>query len=180
MRQGKLGLGARLPLDLPPPFFAILDLRLTMLDATFDHFSLLLLQITGLIYRVIRYFFWSTSLFLLLYVAVQSCSRDIERLADIRNRIVCILVERLRHRLFLLVEGFGSSPLFPSRSGCLQSCLGTFPDDIPLKLCEGTKDMKDQLSSGGGGINVLGNAFEPYLSLMESSNGLNQMPQGTA
>src|SRR4051812_1368691 len=81
------------------------------------------------------------------------------------NAVLFVIVERLRHRYFLWrIEGlcFGSAADSSSGSGCLQSCFGSFPNQITFKLGKRGKDIENESAIAGGGINTLGEASNPH------------------
>jgi hypothetical protein len=90
-----------------------------------------------------------TGLFARLECAVQRGFGDLERPANLRNR-VSLLIEILGNNELPCGKGFWSPAFFPSRSGCSQTCLGSFPDQVSFKLRKSAKDMEDQFSAAGG------------------------------
>jgi hypothetical protein len=53
-------------------------------------------------------------------------------------------------------------------------------NQVPLKLRQSSKDMKNQFPTTGGGINVLCEAFKPNPTFLKSGQGSNEMGQGAA
>jgi hypothetical protein len=78
-----------------------------------------------------------------LDIAVQRGSGDLEGLANLRNRVSLIAVERLGNTESFAGEGFGSAAFPPSGSGRHKSCLGSLPNQVSLKLRKSAEDMKD-------------------------------------
>ncbi len=92
-----------------------------------------------------------------------------------------VVIEGLRHCYFVCRwQCFGSAAFSPTRSGCLEACLGSFLDNIPLKFCQCSKNMENELAAAGGGVNVLSNTFEAYVAVVESGNGFYKMLEGAA
>jgi hypothetical protein len=56
---------------------------------------------------------------------------------------VSLLVEILGNTTLFPGESFGSAAYSSSFSGSTQSCVGSFPDQVSLKLRKSTKDIKD-------------------------------------
>ena len=56
----------------------------------------------------------------------------------------------------------------------------SLPYDIPFKLSQRSKDVKDQFSSGCGGVDILGDALEADVSVVQAGDGLDEMVEGTA
>jgi hypothetical protein len=52
--------------------------------------------------------------------------------------------------------------------------LCSLPDDVALKLGKGSEDMKDQFSATSGGVDVLGDALEADVSVVEAGDGFNE------
>src|SRR3954467_7380193 len=58
--------------------------------------------------------------------------------------------------------------------------MGPLPDQIPLKLSQGAKDVKDQLATAGGGVDLLLQGPEANAALLQVPDGVDQMRQGAA
>ena len=84
-----------------------------------------------------------------VYRPVQRGFGDLERPANVRNGVP-LLVEIPGNTQLLSGEGFWPAAFFPSGSGCGQTCLGSFPDQVSFKLRKSAKDMEDQFSAAGG------------------------------
>src|SRR2546421_1636711 len=96
-----------------------------------------------------------------------------QRIADGGDGVVFIVIERLgNEHFFCIIECRRSWPTSSpsSCSGSQESCLGSFPDQIPLKFSQRTKDMEDQFSAAGCGVNIFRDAFEANLSYMEGAD----------
>jgi hypothetical protein len=85
------------------------------------------------------------------------------------------VIEFLRNAALLRCHGFGSATFFPSGTGSNKAGLGSFPNEVSLKLRQCAEDMKDQLSPAGGGINVLRQALKPNAPFLKVCQGGNQM-----
>ncbi len=77
-------------------------------------------------------------------------------LGDLSHIVRAIRHEGLDHRdVFVLELGGAPSPP-PARSGCLQACQGTFPDQVPLELCQARENVEDELAGRRGGVDLFG------------------------
>ena len=56
----------------------------------------------------------------------------------------------------------------------------SLPYDIPFKLSKRSKDVKDQFSSGCGGVDILGDALEAGVSVVQAGDGLDEVVEGSA
>ena len=56
----------------------------------------------------------------------------------------------------------------------------SLPYDIPFKLSKRSKDVKDQFSSGCGRVDVLGDALEADVSVVQAGDGLDEVVEGSA
>ena len=65
----------------------------------------------------------------------------------------------------------------PGRS---ETCLGSFPDDVPLKLGKRSEDVENELSSGCCGVDCLGDRLEAGLAVVEAGDRLNEVLEGAA
>src|SRR6266496_4618469 len=106
-----------------------------------------------------------------------------QRFADVNYAVVFVVIERLCHEYFFCIiecrcSWSSSSP--SSGSGSQEACLGSFPDQIPLKFSQRPKDMEDQFSAAGGGINIFGDAFEANVTVMKSTDRFNKVFKGSA
>jgi hypothetical protein len=61
-----------------------------------------------------------------------------------------VVVEGLGNAYAFVSEGFGSTAFFPSGTGCCQSSLSSFPNEVSLKLRQCAEDMEDQLAATDG------------------------------
>src|SRR5436305_2736091 len=105
-----------------------------------------------------------------LDVAVQCSARNMEGFANLIDGVVFIIVQRLCQGDFLwCIQGLclWSAAYSSSCSGCLESCFGSLSDQITLKLGKRGKDIENEPAIAGSGINTLGQAFKPDLSLVE-------------
>src|SRR4051794_5496304 len=58
--------------------------------------------------------------------------------------------------------------------------MGPLPDQIPLKLSQSAKDVKDELAAAGGGVDLLLYRAEANAALLQVPDGVDQMRQGAA
>jgi hypothetical protein len=58
--------------------------------------------------------------------------------------------------------------------------LSSLFDNFPLKFSKSAKDMKDQFSSAGCGIDVLGQALKAYPPFVKGSDGVDEVSQRPA
>jgi hypothetical protein len=79
-----------------------------------------------------------------------------------------LVIEILGNTELFTSKGFWSAAASSSGSGSSQSCLCSFPCQVSLKLRKRAKDMKDQFSAAGCGINILSQAFKPNVPLSRS------------
>ena len=89
------------------------------------------------------------------------------------------LVRQASHTLPLLRGERPRSPQLaasPAHRG--QAGGGTFTDEIPLELGEGTKDVEDELAAAGGAIDLLGQADKADLACLELGHQLDQSLEG--
>jgi hypothetical protein len=68
----------------------------------------------------------------------------------------------------------------PGSSSSCQACVGPLPDEIPLKLCERSKDMEDELAATGRGVDLLLQGAEANALADKSGDRLDQVWQGAA
>ncbi len=110
---------------------------------------------------------------------VERCPGYTKRLTDFFHR--CIRSVELSGNLDLLCTQFVPSPASsPSCSGSLESCLCSLPDNLPLELSQAGEDIEDQLSTGGCGVDTLGEALKANAPFLKISHGSNEMRQGAA
>jgi hypothetical protein len=70
----------------------------------------------------------------------------VEIATNVLHRCLPILVELAGKGDFSgVVRKFWPSSLPPPRPGSLDACLGSLPDDVPLKLGQCPEDVEDQL-----------------------------------
>src|SRR2546429_621118 len=67
-----------------------------------------------------------------------------------------------------------------SDSRCSKPSVGALVDHVALKLCQGSEDVEDELAAAGGGIDLLGDAFEADPTILELANRLDQMGERSA
>src|SRR5713226_1530534 len=92
-------------------------------------------------------FFFSSRLRLLrIHVAVNGCSRNTKHLTDFGDRVLPAVIKLSEHLNFLVVESSRPAAFFSSGPRCLKACLGSLMNDIPFKLGQRTKDMKNEFS----------------------------------
>src|SRR3954465_8188103 len=58
--------------------------------------------------------------------------------------------------------------------------MGPLPDQIPLKLSQSAKDVKDQLATAGGGVDLLLQGPEANAARLQVPDGADKMRQGAA
>src|SRR5947208_5940523 len=117
-----------------------------------------------------------------LNIPIQGRPLNIESLANLINGIVLIVVERLcQGDFFRCIEGlcFWSAAYSSSGSGFCQACFGSLSDQITFKLGKRGKDIENESTIAGCGINTLREALKADLSLVEIGNGFNQVLERT-
>jgi hypothetical protein len=57
----------------------------------------------------------------------------------------------------------------------LQARLSSFPNKVSLEFGQRSKDVEDKLPTWSGSVNLLGKAFEAYISLVQFSNCANEL-----
>jgi hypothetical protein len=62
----------------------------------------------------------------------------------------------------------------------LEPCFRSLFDDLPLKFSKSPKDMKDQLSSAGCGVDVFLQALKAYYPVMKLGYGVNEVSKRAA
>jgi len=65
-------------------------------------------------------------------------------------------------------------------SGCLESGVGAFSDEVPFEFSEGREDVEDEPAAGGAGVDVLLEEFEFDASLLQCVHVVDQMAYGSA
>jgi hypothetical protein len=66
--------------------------------------------------------------------------------------VLLISCEVLEHLDLLVGEFLWPAAVSATGPGCLESCGGSLPDNLPLKLSQCAKDMKNQLAATGCGV----------------------------
>jgi hypothetical protein len=80
-------------------------------------------------------------------IPIQCHAGDVEIAADVLHRHLSLLVELTgKDNLAGIAWQFGSSAMPASRSGSLQACLGSLPDDVPLEFSQRPENVEDELS----------------------------------
>ena len=114
------------------------------------------------------------------HVAVERRAGDAQRAADIVDRIGRVGVELLEHGQLLGIERLGSASDAATRASGAETGQGAFADQIAFKLRQRAEDMKDQLSAGGRGVDLLGERLKTDPTLVERADGFEKMGEGTA
>jgi len=87
-------------------------------------------------------------------VSIKGSAGDAEGLADIRDAVVFVVVERTSHcQLAWCPQLLRPAPLPPPCSCRRQPCLGALADQVTLELSKGAKNVEDQFASRCRGIN---------------------------
>ena len=55
--------------------------------------------------------------------------------------------------------------------------MGSLLDDVPLEFGKCAENVEDQLTAGGGGVDLFGEGFEADPFGMQSADCLDEMPQ---
>src|SRR5579859_2788750 len=93
-------------------------------------------------------------LLLRLNIAVEGSSGHAKSFTNFFDGFLSAIVEGLGYCCFFWGDfGFGAA-CSSSDSGCLESCLGTFADEIAFKFCEGSEDVKDKFAAWEWEANV--------------------------
>src|SRR3954467_12119392 len=92
---------------------------------------------------------------LLLEVSIERRPGNPQGLADFPDGVALIFSKAPQ-----LLDLLGSQHLGPTKqptssSSSCQACVGPLPDEIPLKLCERSEDMEDELAATGRGVDLL-------------------------
>src|SRR5208337_2223929 len=116
-----------------------------------------------------------------LEVPIEGRPGDIQASADIVDRCFALVVE-LAGKLDLAGSaGKPRSAAFASPgTGSSEACLGALPDDVALELCKGSKDVEDELSAGGRGVDLLGEALKAYAFVVEGGDCLDEVAEGAS
>jgi len=94
-------------------------------------------------------------------VTIERGAGDAQRLADVRDRVGVVIIERPRHRhLRGGVQFLRPSPLPPPRPRRRQPRLGPLADQIALELRQCAEDVEDQLAATRRRVDLLGEALE--------------------
>ena len=88
-------------------------------------------------------------LFFVWQIPVVGCLRNSQGLTDLRHGVLVILGKG--SQLLDLPRGqrLGSAKQPAARSGCLQPCVGSLPDEVPFKLRQRPEDVEHQLAAAG-------------------------------
>jgi hypothetical protein len=81
---------------------------------------------------------------------------------------------------FFGVSDFGRPTASPASPGGSEACLGALFDDVPLKFSKSSKDVEDELPSGGGGVDRFSDRFEAYSAVGERCDRLDEVLEGAA
>src|SRR4051794_33888911 len=101
------------------------------------------------------------------HIPLQRMPRNPEYLADLSHRHVLIRIELSGQLDLLRRERFWPSSQLASCSGCLKPCVGSLPDDVPLKLRQCPENVKDQFPAGGCGVDLLSQALKADLAIVQ-------------
>jgi hypothetical protein len=72
------------------------------------------------------------------------------------------------------VEALGPPTLPPSSAGGRKTGIGSFPNEVSLKLRQCPEDMEDQSAATGCGVDLLRQTLEPDPATIELGHQLNQ------
>jgi hypothetical protein len=117
-----------------------------------------------------------------LDIPVQRGFGDVEGFTNLGHGVTRVVIECLRHGYLVLgCQCFWSAAFFPLALAAVS------PAWVRSRIISRSnsasapkKDMKNELSSGCGGVDILGDAFEANLPLIKRGNGCNQMLEGVA
>jgi hypothetical protein len=76
-------------------------------------------------------------------------------------------------------EGFRPAADTASAAGSLQPGIDALPQDVPLELAKGSKQVKGQLAGRRRGVDVLGQRMQFDAALVQHGRGVKQLPEGT-
>ena len=114
-------------------------------------------------------------------VTVERRPGDIEPPADVFDRGSALVVELFGKGDLAGSAGKPRPTAFASAgTGSSEACLGALPDDVALELRESSKDVEDELSAGGRGVDLLGEASEAYPFVVEGGDCLDEVPEGAS
>ena len=111
-------------------------------------------------------------------VAVDRGPADPEGHGDRRNRVLPGAVHLLGHLGFVGGHDRGAAAVAAPGPSSRQSSGGALADQVAFELGQGGEHVEDELAAGGGGVDRLLEAAEPDAALGQSSDGVDQMPQG--
>src|SRR4051812_17611966 len=96
-------------------------------------------------------------------------------MTDLSHGVPVILRKTFELLDLLRRQNIGPPKQPASCPGSLQSCMGSLPDEVPLKLRQGAEDVEHQLAATGRGVDLLLQGPEAHASRLELPDGLDQM-----
>ncbi len=112
---------------------------------------------------------------------VERRPRDAECATDGRDVDLPAGVEPSRQlELRRIGELLGSTPGSPSGAGGSEPGLGPLPDQAALELSQRPEDVEDELATGRGGVDLLGQALEADPPSRQGCDDLDQMLERAA
>jgi hypothetical protein len=115
-----------------------------------------------------------------LRIPVKRSPPNTKGIADIGHREGFIGGHVPEHLYLLGGECLRPSACSSSAPCSCKSCPCPLADNLPLELRQGAKDVKNQLSPAGRGIDVLLQALEADPLLIEGGNGVDKVSEGAA
>jgi hypothetical protein len=116
-------------------------------------------------------------------VAVESGAGDLEHVTEVGDLVAGLsrIVSRLMGAAQVL-DLFGTEQMLsatdtpPGPRGC-QPSVGALTNEVAFKLRQSAKDMEDQLTGGGRGVDALGQTLEADLAILEIADDLDEVRQ---
>src|SRR5690349_789992 len=118
---------------------------------------------------------WSLVMRSVLNVAVERRTRDMQCPADFPDRIPVVRCQRPQQLDGRRVEPRRPPSVPAPGARCSETCVGALPDDVALELCQGAKDVKDQLAATCCGVDLLLQGAEPDTAGRQMRNGLDEV-----
>jgi transposase len=106
----------------------------------------------------------------IFHIPPQRMPRNSQHSTDLSNRCALIRIQFSGELYLLRRQRRRPSSTLASRPGRLKPCIRPHSDDIPLEFRQCPEDVEDEFSAGGGGVDLLRDAFKANLPVVKLSD----------